>query len=301
MDTTLSRHISVAPCRLTRWGPGGGLRAARGPTQKTCDRYEDSHEDHQAQRYRGSLRHHQDRERHPRRQSRRSGERSPDGASGDLRFAERDGGVRERRPHRFGGGGPGPRRGRAHEARQVRGRAQVHHLPLRAGVEASEEHDRRQDPLPHRVQQRRGQAGELQQEPHRQLRAARLHGRRGLQGPHQPRAAAGRRRGGPQRGHHPLPRLRLLRPAHAQLRPREPRGHAAERHRHLRHAHRAPPQLLDGVQHRHADHRPGGLLPVRRPVHLAHAPRAVCGGQPPEDPPAGRDGALRARCRRAPG
>ena len=42
--------------------------------------------------------------------------------------------------------------------------------------EAPEEHHRRQDPLAHRVQQRRGQAGELQQEPHGQLRAARLHG-----------------------------------------------------------------------------------------------------------------------------
>ena len=30
-----------------------------------------------------------------------------------------------------------------------------------------------------------------------------------------------------------------------------------------------PAQLLHGLQHRHADHRPGRLQPVWRPVHLA--------------------------------
>ena len=29
-----------------------------------------------------------------------------------------------------------------------------------------------------------------------------------------------------------------------------------------------PHSFLDGLQHRHADHRAGGELPVRRPVHL---------------------------------
>ena len=37
---------------------------------------------------------------------------------------------------------------------------------------AQEQHDGRQDPLPHRVQQRGSQAGELQQEPYRQQRTA---------------------------------------------------------------------------------------------------------------------------------
>ena len=44
-----------------------------------------------------------------------------------------------------------------------------------------------------------------------------------------------RHRGGPQGGHHPLPRCRLLRPAHAQLRPRQSGRYAAERHGHQRH------------------------------------------------------------------
>ena len=58
------------------------------------------------------------------------------------------------------------------------------------------QHDGRQDPLPHRVQQRGSQAGELQQEPHRQQRAARLHGRRSQQGlDHAYAAAPGDRRG----------------------------------------------------------------------------------------------------------
>ena len=65
----------------------------------------------------------------------------------------------------------------------LRGRPPLHHLPLRAEPQAHGQHHRRPHPLPHRVQQRGGQAGELQQEPHRQLGAARLHGRRGVQGP----------------------------------------------------------------------------------------------------------------------
>ena len=53
-------------------------------------------------------------------------------------------------------------------------------------------------------------------------------------------------------------------------------------------------QLLHRVQHRHADHRPGGQLPVRRPVHLADAPCAVRRGQPPEDSSSGAAGDQRA-------
>ena len=55
-----------------------------------------------------------------------------------------------------------------------------------------------------------------------------------------------------------------------------------------------PDRSGNGVQHRHADHRPGGQLPVRRSVHLAHAPCAVCRGQPSKDPPSGGGGARRA-------
>lgn len=55
-----------------------------------------------------------------------------------------------------------------------------------------------------------------------------------------------------------------------------------------------PPQLLHRLQYRHADHRPGRLLSVWRPVHLAHAPRTVRRGQPSEDPSSGRGGARRA-------
>ena len=40
--------------------------------------------------------------------------------------------------------------------------------------------------------------------------------------------------------------------------------------------------------------RPGGQLPVRRPVHLADAPCAVRRGQPSEDPPSGAAGDQRA-------
>ena len=81
-----------------------------------------------------------------------------------------------------------------------------------------------------------------------------------------------RHRGGPQGGHHPLPRHGLLRPAHAQLRSGQPGGHAPKRHRHLGYPHRKAPQLFHRLQHRHPDHRPGGLQPVRRPVHLPGPP-----------------------------
>ena len=66
--------------------------------------------------------------------------------------------------------------------------------------------------------------------------------------------------------------------ADAQLRSRESRGHASERHGDQRHDDRPSALFLDGVQHRHADHRAGGVKPVRRAVHLAHAPCAVRAG-----------------------
>ena len=50
-------------------------------------------------------------------------------------------------------------------------------------------------------------------------------------------AAPGGHCGGPQRGRHPFPRHRLLRPAHAQLRPGKPGGYAPERHSDHRHPH----------------------------------------------------------------
>ena len=49
---------------------------------------------------------------------------------------------------------------------------------------------RRADPDAHRMQQRRGQAGEFQQEPHGQFRAEGLHGGRGQQGPYAPHSLA---------------------------------------------------------------------------------------------------------------
>ena len=79
------------------------------------------------------------------------------------------------------------------------------------------------------------------------------------QGHHQPHSAAPGDRGGPRGGHHPLPRHGLLCPAYAQLRPGESGGYAAKRHRHHRYPHRAAPQLRHRLQHRHPDHRPGGL------------------------------------------
>ncbi len=48
-----------------------------------------------------------------------------------------------------------------------------------------------------------------------------------------------------------------------------------------------PHSFQHGVQHRDADHRPGGFLPVRRPVHLADASRPVRRGEPSKDPPSG--------------
>ena len=59
-----------------------------------------------------------------------------------------------------------------------------------------------------------------------------------------------------------------------------PGRYAAKRHGHHRHAHRAPAQLFHSLQHRHADHRAGGVQPVRRAVHLAGASGAVCAGKP---------------------
>ncbi len=205
---------------------------ARGRTTKIERR---RHEDHQEERFRGRVRRSEDRERHQGRERRGPRRRAALGPRGQVRILQRAGRVRGRRPHRDRRGGPGPRRGPAHGPRPLHRRPQVHHLPLRAEPEAPEEHDGRQDPQPHRGEQRGGQAGELQQEPHRRVRPARLHGRRGLQGPRDARAASRGCGEGPRGGHHPLPRRGLLRAAHAQLRPREPRRHAAERHRHLRH------------------------------------------------------------------
>ena len=79
--------------------------------------------------------------------------------------------------------------------------------------------------------------------------------------------------------------MRLLRPAHAQLRPGESGGHAAKRHRHLGHHDRKAPLLLHRLQHRHPDHRTGGLQPVRRAVHQPGPPGPLCGCLPQEDPP----------------
>ena len=111
-----------------------------------------------------------------------------------------------------------------------------------------------------RVQQRGGQAGELQQEPHRELGAARLHGRRGLQGPHAPHAAAPRDRARPttrasststtpttiaQHMHNcDLVNLEDMLQNGTVI-----SGTLIER----------PAQLLHRLQHRHADHRAGGL------------------------------------------
>ena len=147
---------------------------------------------------------------------------------------------------------------------------QIHHLPLCPEPEAHPQHHGRQDPLPHRVQQRGSQAGELQQEPHRQhacsattwpARSARTSPRRMLLPPEIVEAH--------EEGIIHFHDCRLLCPAHAQLRPGQSGGHAAERHRHQRHPDREAPQLLHRLQHRHPDHRPGGLQPVRRPEHLA--------------------------------
>ncbi len=44
-----------------------------------------------------------------------------------------------------------------------------------------------------------------------------------------------------------------------------------------------PAQLLDRLQHRHADHRAGCFQPVRRPVDLADPSCPVRRGQPPKD------------------
>ena len=118
-----------------------------------------------------------------------------------------------------------------------------------------------------------------------------LYGRRGVQGYHQPHSAAAGYRGGPQRGDHPFPRYRLLRPAYAQLRSGQSGGYAAKRHGDHRHPDRAAPQLFHRLQHRHPDHRPGGLQPVRRPVHLPGPSGALCAGEPGENPSAGAAGA----------
>ncbi len=53
--------------------------------------------------------------------------------------------------------------------------------------------------------------------------------------------------------------------------------------------------LLDGLQHRHADHRAGRLEPVRRSVHQPDASCAVRRRQPQKDPPLGGKGGRDAR------
>ena len=50
-------------------------------------------------------------------------------------------------------------------------------------------------------------------------------------------------------------------------------------------------QLLHRLQHRHPDHRPGGLLPVRRPEHFPDPSGPLCGREPPENPPPSGRGA----------
>ncbi len=58
---------------------------------------------------------------------------------------------------------------------------------------------------------------------------------------------------------------------------------------HLRHHDRKAPQLLHRLQHRHPDHRSGGLESVRRAEHFAGSSGALRSGLPGEDSP-GRDG-----------
>ena len=76
---------------------------------------------------------------------------------------------------------------------------------------------------------------------------------------------------------------------------RQPRGYAAERHRHFGDVHREAALLLDGVQHRDADHRAGRLQPIRRAEHLVDAPCALRGRQPSEDQAGGQGRACRRR------
>ena len=196
---------------------------------------EESHEDHQAQRLGGSFRYYQDHHRCYQSQRFRKRQEPPD--------------PRADHPDRCGGHGPVPvpeprgQRGRdsGYGGEQVDGHEgprhcpPLHHLSVCPEPEAPDQHHRRAHLEPDRVPERRGQAGERQQEPHREQRSARLHGRRDLQGSDRPSAAGPGDRQGPSGGPDPLPRFRLLCPAHAQLRSGQSGRYAPERHRHLRH------------------------------------------------------------------
>ena len=91
-------------------------------------------------------------------------------------------------------------------------------------------------------------------------------------------AAAAGYCGGAQGRADSLPRRRLLCAAYAQLRPGEPGGYAAKRHGDFRDVHRKTAQLFHRVQHRDADHRAGGVQPIRRAEHQPGAFGSVCGG-----------------------
>ena len=136
-----------------------------------------THESHQAQRYRGHFRYHKDHRRHHQGQSERPGgrphDRDADPAHRGVRGAE----LPENEPLPLRGGDPGPGGVPDHGPRRLRGGEELRHLPLHPLPGPQEQHHRREDPQPHRVLQRGGQAGELQQEPHRQLHPAGLHGR----------------------------------------------------------------------------------------------------------------------------
>ena len=251
---------------------------------------QDTHENYEAERHGGGLRHYEDHCRHHQGQQHRWRGRADDACPDPAYRGVCGAQLPEDEPLPLRGGDSGSGGVPDHGPRRLRGRQELHHLPLCPLSGSKEQHHRREDPQSHRVLQRGGQAGELQQEPGGELHPAGLHGRGGLPGPQRAAAAPRRHRGGSPGGHHPLPRLRLLRPAHAQLRSGEPGGHAAKRHRHHRHSHRAAPQLLHRLQHRHPDHRPGGLQPVRRPVHLPGPSGPLCGREPEKDPPAGGAG-----------
>ena len=65
-----------------------------------------------------------------------------------------------------------------------RSRASTSSIVISKRLKRTSQHDRRQNPVAHRVQQRRSEAGEFEQEPHGEFRTARLHGRRGFQRHH---------------------------------------------------------------------------------------------------------------------
>ena len=120
------------------------------------------HEDHQEKRLGSGVRHRQNCDGHHQGERGGGGERPHDADADQAHFGKRGAGLRATGTFPQRGGGPGHGGAPDHGPRSLRGGQGVYHLSVYPLPGPPVQHHRRQDPQPHRVQQRGGQAGEFQ-------------------------------------------------------------------------------------------------------------------------------------------